>query len=184
MRNHINLVEGLLKEEWFNTIDVYGTHVDVFKNPTRSEFNKLMAQIAKTTGGTQSGSTGGPKLFFRANVSPDGSLYIWDAYYATHDDIIGNDHVGETVGGYIYLGADFVYFNDLHYETRESRTGPVYGHWVRAYYNACRSNACLKALFGPNFRIVGVDYEDVRRLGIKDKLIEIDDEFIEKYVAK
>lgn len=179
MRNHINLVE-----QWFNTVDVYGTQVDIFKNPTRSEYAKLMAQIAKTTGGTQSGSTGGPKLFVRANVSPDGSLYIWDAYHATHGDIIDDGHVGETVGGYIYLGADFVYFNDLHYETREARTGPVYGAWVRRYYEACRSNASLKSLFGPNFRIVGVDYEDVRGLGIKDKLIEIDDDFIEKYVAR
>jgi hypothetical protein len=158
-----------LIEAWHDALKTPFGVVDVFKNPSRSEFRKLLADVKAAHGDKLWAN--GLWLPLRANISPDGSLYVWDAHHATHSDVIGGHNI-PTVGGYLYLGPDFVFFNDLEMEYAED-DGAKYGPWLRRYYEATRRNTSLKAIFGPDFKI----------LGEEDGLVEITDEFIAQNVA-
>ena len=160
---------------WFATVLAPDGAVDVFKNPSRHQVRKLMAEITRAGRKTD--------LPLRAAIGSDGSLYVWDAWHATHSDVI--DDLGvPTVGGYLYLAADHVFFNDLSLEHDEDAPGwdngfRPYGRWLSCYYRATRSNPWLAALYGSPFRIVGEDYSSPPE-GYEERF-EITDEFMRKF---
>jgi len=160
---------ALITEEWFNTYTVDDNTIEVFKNPTRGEFFKLLADMEK-----QHGQSDWP---LRAFIT-DSDLYVWDAYYATHSDM--SRFKIPTVGGYLYLNREGLLFNDLNYEYGDDEEKP-YGRWLRRYYEAAVSNPILRRIYGGEPKITGADDEGVT--GLKG-LFPVTREFIEKYVER
>jgi hypothetical protein len=168
----------IIAEKWFKTfpIDDGRLHIEVFLNPTPMEVKKLIAQYAREHGGTW-------EYPLRASVAENGDLYVWDSYVATHSDII-SAHKLPTAGGYLYLAADHIMFNDLHgeYDEEAEEGDAIYGRWVGDYYRATRNSPALQRIYGHDMRIIGAD--DHRPPAGYGNRFEIDDEFISRYVAE
>lgn len=167
MRQWINLFE-----QWHNTFTTPEGPVDVFANPSPNEIKKLIAQITREHGPLD--------LPLRASIGPDGTLYVWNAWLATHSDII-SAHNLPTVGGYLYLAPDHILLNDLNWEYDEDSDDPEkpYGGWVRHYYEATKNNVALQRIYGAGMKIIGRDDEKP----VTDSgTFVVDDEFIAKHV--
>lgn len=158
-----------LMEEWSNTYVVDGHNIDVFKNPSKSEFLKLIAKLE-----SEHGVSDWPLRAFVTKTD----LHIWDAYIATHSDM-SNFQI-PTAGGYIYLNKDQILLNDLNWESSEGGEKP-YGAWVRRYYDAIMTNPSIKRIYGSNPKIIGADDEGLA--GYKG-FFDITPDFIEKNVER
>jgi hypothetical protein len=116
---------------------------DVFKNPSKAEFQKLFAEH---------------KDGLRALIQTTGDLFVWDAFAATHNDM--QAHYGNTVGGYLILEPNRVLMNDLNYyhndesETDEPET--PYRTGLRAAWESIVSNPWLRRYYG-DFDPIGLD---------------------------
>ena len=173
MRQWIALVEG-----WHSTAVTEDGTVDIFKNPTAAELKKLFATVAREH------RLDGRSFPLRASVTKT-DLYVWDAYKATHQDIIYG-HGIPTVGGYLYLTQNEIIFNDLNWDYNEDddeawKKGRIYGPVVRLYYEATRNNASLRAFYGNDPKIVGIDDEDRGELAMGSRFL-ITDEFMTNHV--
>lgn len=159
-----------LFEEWHETIEVSGQHVDVHKNPSPAELSKLMRAHERDHPGSQ--------YPLRAAILRDDTLLVWDSWHATHGEVLSNRNISY-VGGYIYLARDHVFFNDLDMDREDGDSGYLYLPLVRRYYEATKRNPSLRAFYGGNVPIIGSDQDPYNRPF--DERFAIDDGFIDAY---
>lgn len=160
-----------LTENWYQTLRIQDADIDVFINPSKSEmFTLLMKSAGKC---------------LRALLTRDGSLLVWDAYYATHTDIERATNRRDLLGGYLYLYPDHIDFNDMNYHANDGGYSEQYAYRpvVWAYYNATLSNPSIQRFYGTNPKIIGFDDEDAAGLGLPRSGFEITRDFMEKHVA-
>jgi hypothetical protein len=158
----------ILNERWFNTYKVGEAEVDVYKNPSKAEFFKTISTVFKKHGEPI-------EWPLRAFVL-ENDFYMWDAYYATHSDM--NDKI-PSAGGYVYLNKSNILLNDLNWEYSETSDAPLYGHWVRTYYNNLIQNPFIASIYGSSLSIIGRD--DDGAVGPKGTF-QVTQDFIDKYV--
>ena len=90
MRQFISIIENEnqltdasdLEEEFFGGFDTLSGTVEIFKNPSRQEFNMLYRQHRSIRG------------LFGEDEDGNGVLYIWDAHLATHQTIYSKYNIG------------------------------------------------------------------------------------------
>lgn len=161
----------LVTEVWLNTYRIEdGPDIDVFVNPSKTEFLKLIARHEREHGTVMDWP-------LRAFVTST-DLYVWDAYVATHSDM--SHHKIPQAGGYLYLNRDGIMFNDLNMEDSEGGELP-YGPYIRSYFEATMVNPTIKRLYGPNPHILGIDDENLAGIGTR---FEVTRDFVEKYCEK
>lgn len=125
-------------------------------------------------------------LIMRAMLTTDGSIYVWDAYYATHSDIENDMHSHPFAGGYLYLHPDYVFFNDMHYfanDEGEYDEQYAYRPVVRGFYQHTVNNRSLRSFYGPNPKIIAIDSQPVLPEIPTEQEFEVTPEFIERFVA-
>ncbi len=177
MRNWIDILESSLTESWHKTISVEGSNFDIFKDPSRGDLAKMFREYGART---QQG------LSMRALLTTDGSIYVWDAYEATHSDVENELNNYPLAGGYLYLHPEYVFFNDMHYfanDEGEYDDQYAYRPVVRGFYDCTVGNRSLKAFYGPSMKIVAVDSQPMLPEIPTEKNFEITPEFIERFVA-
>lgn len=166
----------IITEAWHNTFRLHGgDDVDVYKNPSKAELTKLFQQARVSNG-----------LALRALLTTDGSIYVWDAFIATHNDLEYQMYDYPLAGGYIYLHRDYVFFNDMHYFANDEGQydeSYAYRPVVRGFYNHTVNNRSLQQFYGNPPKIIAVDYQPCHPDVPKDQNFEITPEFIERYVA-
>lgn len=159
-----------LTEQWFNTYSVNDERIDVFNNPTKTEFNKLISRIE----GEVNTAIEWP---LRAFITND-DLYVWSAYQATHSDMSAFGI--PSLGGYLYLNRTQILFNDLNWEYADEGD-KLYRRGVRRYYEATINNPTIRRIYGSNPTIIGAD-DETKHGG--SGLFPITPSFIEDFVEK
>lgn len=134
----------IINEKWLDTIRANGRQVDLFQNPTRSEWSKLFRDCPDG---------------LRGHITNDGNLVVWDAMYATHADV----DLGNKTPGYRYFYPDHIMFNDLHMDANEedqpnaAGTIPKYDWFVTATYESTVANKSVTNFYGNNPKIIGTN---------------------------
>lgn len=149
---------GAVNEEWLTTIKpsyAKGLEVDLYKNPSRAEFGKLIKEFRE----------------LRGILDQNGDLVVWNAYLATHGDI--EIHF-DSVGAYLYLTKDRLELNDMqyYYSDNEAGNGPRYNNRVRTMYIYAKNNMALNRIYGRDFFPVGIDRETRQEFEISPEWID------------
>lgn len=169
----------LISEKWHATFDLDGTQLEVFKDPSARDLAKMFREY-----GAHGGA--GKGLCMRALLTTDGSIYVWDAYFATHSDVENFMSSYPFAGGYLYLHPEYVFFNDMHYfanDEGEYDEQYAYRPVVRGFYEKTINNRSLNAYYRGQPKIVGVDSQPMTSEIPTDKEFEITPQFIERFVA-
>jgi hypothetical protein len=162
--------KDIICERWWNSfkIEDWNKNIDVYLNPSKSEFLKLIAHFEREHGQME--------WPLRAFITPT-NLYVWDAFEATHSDM---SSMGiPSAGGYLYLNREGILFNDLNWDDSDGGEKP-YGAHVRRYYEATMTNPAIRRIYGVP-KITGVD--DAGLAGVTGKF-PITPEFIEQNCMK
>lgn len=133
MRQFMNLVE-----KWLHQLCIDDHALDLYVNPSRLEFVKLLRQFGA----------------LRGDITADGDLVVWDANIATHSDV--ERDFGSWIGVYLYLYKDHVVMNDINYHTEHGGDfgyGPVFSNKARMVM----TNRNLQRVYGSSFNVIGVD---------------------------
>lgn len=145
-----------LVEAWDRTVKppyANGLEVDIFKNPDRAEYAKLIREHKQ----------------LRGILDDQGNLLVWDAYLATHGDI---DVFYDSVGAYLYLTPDRLWFNDMNFYHSGMKDGPMYSKTVRIMYERAKKNRSLNRIYGRDFVPLGIDNETRQKFDITPEWIE------------
>jgi hypothetical protein len=153
MREFMRIVE-----DWDKNVSVYGfgapakpAQVDIFRNPSRKEFTKLLRDSQFKT--------------LRALID-NGDLLVWDAALTTHNDV--QKHYPQARSIYLLLYADHVEWNDINFENNEEddyETYPYDGALKRGI-DLCHNTKALTHLYGHNFVIIGNDGDTEERVSM------------------
>lgn len=156
MQKFPRIFGNALVEAWDRTIKppyANGLEVDIFKNPDRAEYAKLIREHKQ----------------LRGILDDQGNLLVWDAYLATHGDI---DVFYDSVGAYLYLTPDRLWFNDMNFYHSGLKDGPLYSKTVRIMYERAKKNRSLNRIYGRDFVPLGIDNETRQRFDITPEWIE------------
>lgn len=134
--------------------------VEVFKNPSPSEYRKLV-------------QTGAIDRLPRALVASNGDLYLWFSDNAHHIE------VAQKVDGLTDDAPLFISFKDSQvwwhkWEYYRETEGDLYDGWIRKEYASIMASHGLKKLFPAGFKLMAED----------DDLWEITPQWIEQHVEK
>jgi hypothetical protein len=144
MRQFMNIVET-----WDRQFKVYGnTDLDVFRNPSRSEFLKLLVMSKHK--------------MLRGLIAENNDLIVWDAAEATHGDVDGAYRKQDPQGfhsAYLLLMQDRADFNDINLDVNENDDYERYHYdwYLFAAVNAAHECPSLVHIYGRNFVPMGID---------------------------
>lgn len=156
MRYVAFIQQRLTEMAWDQTLSLKtprgkGYDLDVHRNPSKTEFTKLLNQSKAK--------------MLRGDIF-NGDLLVWDAYEATHGDL--NDHYPGSICAYLYFAPGKpVLMNDI--QTRREEEGALegeYGPDLQRLVQQVRSNPSLIHIYGKNFPIVGQDNEDDEKINL------------------
>lgn len=160
-------VKADLSEGWLATTKVGEHQVDLFTNPSRSEWAKLFRDYPQGLRGHV--------------LRDDGSVVVWDAMHAVHTDI---DRYLTSQGhritcGYRYFFPDRIEFNDIHMETNDedlvNDAGEVthYGWYLRETFDTTITNRSIISFYGNPPKIIGIDATLLAPVSINAEWIKI-----------
>lgn len=159
MRRWIALVE-----QWDKQFRVYNdTDVDVFRNPSRTEFASMLHQ-----------SRG---KMLRGLIDVNNNLYVWDGFLVTHGDIDQAYRKTEDYPGfhsvYLLLYADRCVFNDINYDANENDDYETYPYdwYLAAAVRAAHACPALVHLYGANFVPIGHDSDTDKQVAMTSEWI-------------
>jgi hypothetical protein len=138
MRRLMALMEG-----WDSTLPLdNGNLVDIYRNPSRAEFHKLLKQYGS----------------LRGEIDENGDLLAWDAHVAVHSEIAHHHskRYARVMDTYLYLHNDHVVMNDINYHTEESGDSG-YGPLLARKAELVFSNQYLHRIYGGVPKVVGTD---------------------------
>lgn len=144
MRKYIDIIN----EKWENTVDAFGyghtpkvITVDIFRNPSRSEFFKLIRNSQYQS--------------LRALLSGD-DLLVWDAGLTTHGDIMKHYPHAESIT--LLLEPSRVLWTDINSEYNDEDDSEEYpfSSSLKTKLDKIHNCSTLRHLYG-EFTVIGLD---------------------------
>lgn len=135
-----NGIDGLRDqlEEWNNESLEEGVayrdeSLIVLSDPTKTQFANLMRK-------SHSG--------LRGLIDEFGKLYVWDAYYANHDEIAPKLGTNDDISLHLHPNANYVEFDGATFDTEDDE------EFLDQLLDKVKRNSCLQRLYGAKFKVL------------------------------